>query len=264
MLQLGKAKEYDLQPEESKYLLEHLKVFFCDSLASDYAPIVYGGQFDEPKAEGLYYRILSDLNLAELCLQYYTYWMEQICLGGASASHRYDYEPILLFLKPPQEHCYKVVNGGFSGRLDCRFHKTEIHIVGANRDEEEAPCISRTSPAPFYPFGGEHGQEIVNCVKQYPLEASIYFLDHHPVFGLRQCSHVFSGDATHFRQPRMNPPLRRLTDSILHEWYHEHRKSDREEPFGHDVSNPFEFPHVKYFDPKGLLRPAGVAPLSQM
>lgn len=82
----------------------------------------------------------------------------------------------------------------------------------------------------------------------------MYFLDHHPVFGLRRCSHVFSGDADFFSEPKTDVPLRRLTDDVLHEWYFQHCKADDEEPFGHDVSNPFEYPHVKYFDPKSLLR----------
>ncbi len=254
LLQLGEVKKYNLESETSKYLVSNLNLFFCDTLAMDYAPVIYGGQYSEPRAEAVYYRILSEGRSNELCLQYYVYWPEQVCLGGTLASHKYDYEPILLFLRPPREQCYKVVNGGLSIRLDCRFHKTEVHIAGVRRDAEESPFRCKTSPAPFYPFGGKTGQEIVNCVKQYPLEGSVYFLDHHPVFGLRECSHVFSGDAKYFCEPKLEVPLRRLTDTLLDEWYHRHHESDDEEPFGHDVSNPFQFPHVKYFDPKSLLR----------
>lgn len=256
-VQLGSVRKYELESQSSKYLTNRLRLSFCDNLALEYAPIVYGGRFGEPKADALYYRLLSDMGLNEICLQYYMYWPEQICTGGAFASHRYDYEPIFLFLRPPGEHCYKAVNGGFSSRMDCRFHKTEIHMTGASRDDMETPHRCRTSPAPFYPFGGEQGQEIVSCVKQYPLEASVYFLDHHPVFGLRQCSHVFSGDAEFFSEPKIDVPLRRLADGVLDEWYFRHYEARDEEPFGHDVSNVFEYPHVKYFDPKSLLRPGG-------
>jgi hypothetical protein len=146
------------------------------------------------------------------------------------------------------------VNGGFSNDpINCRFHKTEIHTTGANRDEKEAQNKCMTSPLPFYPFGGEHCREVTSCVKQYPLEASMYFLDHHPLFGLRECSHVFSGDAQYFRDPKIDVPIRELTDEVLYKWYHKHYDSNYDQPFGHDVSNPFEFPHIKYFDPKELL-----------
>jgi hypothetical protein len=44
--------------------------------------------------------------------------------------------------------------------------------------------------------------------------------------------------------------LKRLSDDVLNEWYKHHHSKPNEEPFGHDVSNPFEFPDIKYFDPK--------------
>lgn len=252
-LELGEVKRYDLKSETSRYLLNHLRLFYCDLLASDYAPIVYGGSFYKPEATALYYRILATKDPTEICLQYYMYWPEQVCAGGLMASHTYDYEPIFVFVRSPNEFCYRIVNGGYSSDgIRCRFHKTEIHSTGARRDEIEVPCKSRTSPSPFYPFGEKEGQEIVSCVKQYPLEASVYFLNHHPVFGLRECSHVFSGDAKYFQEPKIDVPLKRLADEVLDEWYHEHLKSEAEEPFGHDVSNPFEFPYVKYFDPRPI------------
>lgn len=181
-LELGAVKRYDLESGTSKYLLNDLKLVYCDLLASDYAPIVYAGSFNKPEAEAMYYRILCTANLKEICLQYYLYWPEQVCVGGFMLSHTYDYEPILLFLKPPNEFCHMVVNGGYSmDGVNCRFHKTEIHLMGQRRDEREQSCKSRTSPSPFYPFGEKEGQEVMSCVKRYPLEASVYFLEHHPV-----------------------------------------------------------------------------------
>lgn len=49
-------------------------------------------------------------------------------------------------------------------------------------------------------------------------------------------------------------PLKRLDDGVLHEWYFDHYKDPRDEPFGHDVSDAFDFPFVKYCDPKPILR----------
>ena len=52
---------------------------------------------------------------------------------------------------------------------------------------------------------------------------------------------------------RLNVALKKLEDKILNEWFFEHYTVPNEEPFGHDVSNPFDFPFVKYVDPKPFL-----------
>jgi len=48
--------------------------------------------------------------------------------------------------------------------------------------------------------------------------------------------------------------LKRLDDSILEGWFWNHHKSLEEESFGHDVSNPFGWPYIKYANPKPYLK----------
>jgi hypothetical protein len=73
------------------------------------------------------------------------------------SNHKYDYEPILFFVKPPDPILYGIVNAGQSkARVfgDCRFHKTEVRMRDyLERDRIEESYSFTTSPAPFYPFG---------------------------------------------------------------------------------------------------------------
>jgi hypothetical protein len=71
---------------------------------------------------------------------------------------------------------------------------------------------------------------------------------------MNTCFHAFSGAEDQLRGERLNIKLKRLDDTTLEEWFLNHHKSPDEEPFGHDVSNPFEFPFIKYTDPKPFLR----------
>lgn len=50
------------------------------------------------------------------------------------------------------------------------------------------------------------------------------------------------------RGERLDLILRPLSDATVEEW-HEHF-GNNEEPFGHDISDPFSYPYIKYFDPK--------------
>jgi hypothetical protein len=52
----------------------------------------------------------------------------------------------------------------------------------------------------------------------------------------------------------MSITLKRLDDHVLNEWYFDHFKvAEEEEPFGHDVIDAFDFPYVKYCNPKPFL-----------
>jgi hypothetical protein len=184
----------------------------------------------------------------------------QDCTGIINISnHKYDYEPIYVFIRPAALEPIGVVNSGASKEppmsLECRFHKTEIRRQEyISRDEIEQCYSFTTSPSPFYPFGGNYGQKAMNCVKKYPLAGAIYFEKYRPLFGIYACYHIFSGAEDILKGKTLDIPLRQLNDDVLDEWYWNHYKSKDEEPFGHDISNPFEFPFIKYFDPKPLLR----------
>lgn len=266
-LSLGSIERYDLEEYNSKYATLELKVFFSDSLARRYQPIIYEGNVpansddkNSTNAEGAYYRIVYNPNSNEICIQYFVYWLMQDCTGFVGISnHKYDYEPIYIFIRPSNLQPVGIVNSGASSNpvtvLECRFHKTEIRRQEyIARDEIEESCVFTTSPSPFYPFGGSTGQKAMNCIKRYPIAGTIYFENCTPLFGIYACYHVFSGAQDVLKGNRLDIPLRQLDDKVLEEWYWKHHNSPDEEPFGHDVSNPFEFPFIKYFDPKPFLR----------
>lgn len=260
-LTIGLTKKFDLEQFKSQFVVPRLDVYFCDSLAETYLPILYSGNeiYDRNnpsvQPEGIYYRIMSNLTQAEYCIQYFVYWLDQNCTRFIGISnHKYDYEPIYVYLKPSHNMPIGIVNSGQSkvlGLSKCRFHKTEVRGNNYNaRDQVEVPWVFKTSKAPFYPFGGTDGVTGSNCIKRYPLAGSIYFSEERPLFGLATCFHAFSGAENLLKGEQIEVPLKRFDDEVLTDWYENHSKNSDEEPFGHDVSNPFEFPHIKYTNPR--------------
>jgi hypothetical protein len=255
LLDVGTIKNFDLEPSISTFTIPSLTTFFSDDLARLYEPVIYGGDYSNPAPDGIYYRIICDPSKGEYCIQYYVYWLEQICLGHLNfVSHIYDYEPIFLYIRPPIEHPVAVINGGLSKVLGafCRFHKIEVRKKEYTvRDPKEYQVPYATASKPYYPFGKF---ETSACVKKYPLPGAIYFDDLRALFGIVSCSHVFGGADSDLKGPKLSMQLKRLDDDVLNEWYQNHHNRPSEEPFGHDVSNPFEFPYIKYFDPKPILQ----------
>jgi hypothetical protein len=270
-LPVGQMDNFDLEETTSEYLVPDLKSFFSEEMASFYQPIIYLGNqnFDKDDdneraatyPDGMFYRIVYNPNETAYCIQYYVFWLMQNCSGMIGISnHVFDYEPIFVFVKPPNPIPFGIVNSGQSKtpgiqEFQCRFHKTEIRMSEySGRDAQEGPFPFKTSRSPFYPFGGESGATGKNCVKKYPLSGSIYFENYKPLFGIDSCFHAFSGAEGALKGERLNVKLKTLDDKKLKEWFFEHHKAAHEEPFGHDVSNPFEFPFIKYVDPKPFLR----------
>ena len=258
-LSIGSSQGFELTEEESQFVINGMKVFFSDELASYYAPVLYGDQ-DDPNIppEGIYYRIAYKPDTKEYCLQYYVYWLNQDCSGFIGISnHIYDYEPIFVFVTPPDPYPVGIVNSGWSKIPElghCRFHKTEIRRKEyVSRDPHEFSQAFNTSPSPFYPFGGTNGMSGSNCVKRYPLAGAIYFEQYRPLFAIANCFHAFSGSEQALSGVKLEIALKRLDDEVLKDWYLNHYKTPKEEPFGHDVSNPFDFPYIKYVDPKSYL-----------
>lgn len=256
-LTIGKANIFQISKTESIFKVPSLDLFFLDEVAKLYQPVIYGGQHTHSSPEGIYYRILYNNTFREYCIQYYVYWLEQNCGGDLPfGDHRYDYEPIFVYLKPPRQYPVGVVNGGYSKvwGLSCRLHRNEIRRREYTiRDSTESQLVYKTSPEPYYPFGGSEGRATKSCVKRYPLAGAIYFDELRPLVGIVSCFNAFSGAEKDLYGPIFSVPLKRLTDDILVEWYYKHHYKDNEEPFGHDVSNPFDNPYIKYLNPRPYL-----------
>lgn len=258
IIEIGDVKRFELIEAKSKYLVKWLDLYFCDDLASQRVPLIFdpNGYGSKPvKPKGIYYRTVRFKNRNSLCFQYFVYWPKQKC--GGIRDHIHDYEPIFIFYKISSKHPYMVANNGVGGNVS--LHRIEIHADKYGyRDKKDHPGNFQTSPSPYYPFGDSEGQKIKQFYKRYPLMSSLYFKDNHPLFAVCMCYHVFGGQekysgllqTKYIEDNPLELKLRRLDDKVLDKWYLKHHKSKNEEPFGHDVSNPFKFPYIRYFDPK--------------
>ena len=242
----------NLENVASKYALPKYAVFFSDKLAQRYKPTIYAHECLSGPPEAAYYRIVANKQTNELCIQYFYYWVYQHCIGS---SHRYDYEPVFLYLKAEGHDPYLIVNGGFGGP-DCNFHKIEIRPKGGRRDRFAAHFEVKMSPKEFYPFGKDGNVIYKGCSHQYPLKGGrdLQFNNLHPLFGIRACSNVFSGADYDLQGLKFNPLLKRLSDKILTQWYFNHYNREDDMPFGHDVADPFTHPYIKYHCAREELR----------
>ena len=236
-----------LEEYTSTFVLPVYKIFFSDQLALQFKPIVYSNQCLSGPPKSLYYRIVAARDPRgkdELCIQYFLYWTYQLCIFS---SHTYDYEPILIYLKKDMQFPHLIVNGGL-GRVDCNFHKNEIRPLEGERSSQTQRFSVSLSPAPYYPFGRAGKIVSTGCSKQYPLssQSDLQFQGFHPMFGIRACSNVFSGAIDDLEGEIFDPTLERLTDRVLEEWYFKHSSNEDDMPFGHDISNPFSYPYIKY------------------
>ena len=229
-----------LQIAESSYILPKFTLFFSDKLAGCYEPIIYSHKCLSGPPEAVYYRIVSKAKTNNLCLQYFFYWTFQHCHG---ASHRYDYEPIFVYLKGT--YPYLIVNVGLGGP-DCDFRKIEIRPSSDKRERDVVHFRANLSPEPFYPFGGMEGKWYNGCSQTFPLNRlDLQFKDQRPLFGIPACSNVFSGAKYDLRGKIFNPLLKRLTDKVLNEWYFNHFMHFEDMPFTYDISDPFTYPFIK-------------------
>src|SRR5262245_37191776 len=238
----------ELEKLRSKYALPRHSSLFSDKLAKEYEPILYSHECLSGPPEAVYYRILSKETTKELCLQYFFFWRYQHCY---MISHRYDYEPVFIFLRDREKSPFLIVNAGLGG-VDCRFHKNEIRPKSGNRDRSDFHFEVNLSPKEYYPFGKNGDVKYTGCSRKYPLDTKrdLDFKEGHPLFGIRACSNVFSGAEYDLRGDIFTPPLKRLTDRILTQWYFKHNNHEDDMPFGHDVANPFTYPYIKYHSAK--------------
>jgi hypothetical protein len=234
----------------TNYVIPGLAIDFDLELANKYKPIVYSHMCASGTPKAIYYRIViqKDLqNINKKCIQYFFYWDRQDCIFS---THNYDYEPIFIYINDKNNDNllpYLVVNDGFADP-ECGFHKIEIRPSTGERSQVETFYSKKMSPAPYYPFGKDGNIECKGCSKNYPLsnKSDLKFRELHPVFGIRACSNVFSGNEHDLKGGIYDPPLINLDDIVLNDWYFNHFTQEDDMPFGHDIANPFSYPYIKY------------------
>lgn len=240
-----------LETAKSTYVIPKYSVLFSDKLAERYKPIIYSHECLSGPPEAVYYRILLKETTKELCLQYFFFWRYQDCY---MVSHKYDYEPIFVFLRDKETKPFLIVNAGLGG-ANCGFHKNEIRPKSGKRDWLDVHFNVKLSPKEYYPFGRNGDVTYKGCSKKYPLNTNrdLKFRGLNPLFGVRACSNVFSGARDNLQGDIFKPQLKRLTDRILTQWYFKHFNHEDDMPFGHDVANPFTYPYIKYHPAKSDL-----------
>lgn len=218
------------------YVEEAIEVSFARKRAERFLPIIYDpeGYASHPEPDGVYFRVLRR-GRGDEAIQYFVRWDEQDCraaypLVGDLFSHPFDYEPIIAFIK--KGRIVRLVVSA-AGSLLQGGHQTEIYR------EDESSTIGKatykTSKAPAYPFG-EH--ESVGHYKEEPIRR-VGFKGKRPLLGVATCYHVYTTVRSYLRGPVLSASLFPLTDKVLERWY-------SEENFGHDVSNPWRYPHIRY------------------
>jgi hypothetical protein len=242
------AQVDELEKSKSKYAFPKYDLLFLENLAKRYEPMIYSHECLSGPPEAVYYRILAKETTKELCIQYFFFWRYQSCY---MASHRYDYEPIFIFIRDTELHPFLIVNAGMGG-VNCGFHKNEVRPKSGRRDWLDVHFKVNLSPKEYYPFGKNGNVTYKGCSKKYPLNTGedLQFKGLRPLFGIRACSNVFSGARYDLQGDIFNPQMKKLTDRILTQWYFKHFNYEDDMPFGHDIADPFSYPHIKYHSAK--------------
>jgi Necrosis inducing protein (NPP1) len=244
------SKVSQLKSKNAEFVFRDYRISFSAKLARRYKPIVYSGKCESGPPKAAYYRIVTNNETKDLCIQYYYYWEHQTCLDFM-ASHRYDYEPIFIYIRNKESFPSQIVNGGKGPQVHCSFHKNEIRPRTGVRQMIASYFDVTLSPQDYYPWGKDGTVRYRGCSQTYPLAGNkdLKFEDMHPRFGINACSNVFSGAEQHLVGDIFDPPLEELTDTILEEWYFKHYNDENDMPFGHDIADPFSYPYIKYRRP---------------
>ena len=143
------------------------------------------------------------------------------------------------------------------GDQSSRLHKNEIRRR-ENMQQETQQCIDGHRRFhftwAFQSFSGPQGQTTESYIKRSSLPGAIYFDELGSLFGMVSCFNASSSAEKDLFDPILPVPLKSLTDDVLNKWYPKHNNKFNEEPFGHDVSNPFDFPYIKDLNPRRCLQ----------
>lgn len=151
---------------------------------------------------------------------------------GRFFTHEFDFEPILIFIKNNQIE--KVVVSG-KGDVDAQPHRIDIYVDQNFHSEGESTFNVST----FLQTNDTAKEDF----KEFPLNSIIYE-NNHPKMAVITCYHAFTADKQYYDEDVfVNLPidftLTSLRDEVLDVWY-------KQKGFGHDVSDPFDFPYIKF------------------
>lgn len=243
------GKEYELEFDSGDpFVKTDFEVAYSAKLAEDFMPILF-----DPRDHGskpfppdlLAYRLIVDQKGQRLCVLYEVYWRRQDCSWKElNKDHDHDYEQIQIHFNLKTGEKEKIVVSSV-GPVEYAGHGVEVysHVPKAASRAVEYT----TSPKKFFPWGGRFGQENTTQIREIPIE-KLSFEEGRPVVLVLNCYHVFAGlkrQLSTEERKELKPKLERLDRKLLDRWYYRHA----ENRFGHDISQPFEEPHVMYYPP---------------
>lgn len=241
--------EYELEfDSEDNCTTSGYAVAFCPELAQDFLPILF-----DPKLHGnepfppdlIAYRLIVDLKKERLCILYEVYWSRQDCTWRQlNKDHDHDYEQIQIHFNLETGKKSKVVISSV-GPPAYAGHGVEVYSDIAKAQVREVAYF--TSPKKFFPWGGDFGQRNLTQIRDIPI-GKLFFEGKRPTALVLNCYHAFTGVKTELtpeERIELKPKLTKLDQELLDVWYYRNAKNR----FGHDISKPFEEPHIMYYPP---------------
>lgn len=243
-------KQYQLQVDQSdSFVINPYEVAFCDELAETYMPLIldtHGHGSCPSPPEFMAYRIIVDTTEQRLCILYEVYWKRQECTWwGIRKDHDHDYEAIHLHFNLETGVLEKIAVSA-AGPIEYALHGVELYSPVTQVDPRSSKGM--TSPKDAFPWGQ---YEIETQIIEQPIN-NLAFQNQRPIILIVNCYHVYTGfktwrisesqeEMTH----ALEITLKRLDQSLLEQWYYRHVNNR----FGHDLSNPFTEPYLKYYPP---------------
>jgi hypothetical protein len=244
---LGRA--YDLEYDsDDPFVISGLDVAYSDDLARDLLPVIF-----DPRGHGsspfppvfVAYRLVVDPEVQRLCVLYEVYWRRQDCTWRhLNKDHDHDYEQIQIHVDLRSGEVERVVVSSV-GPFEHGGHGVEVYGRYEKADYRDVQYV--TSPMDFFPWGGLDGERHSTQIREIPV-GRLMSMGPRPCVLVVNCYHVFTGLKGKFREDmreELKPPLRRLDRALLETWYYRHVRNR----FGHDVSDPFEEPYIRYSPP---------------
>jgi hypothetical protein len=168
---------------------------------------------------------------------------------GRFFTHDNDFEPILMFVKDSE--IVKIVISA-RGSLDSEPHRNDIYVKQNYHNEGESifcleePLYVNGKRVPENPPPRIIFKEFEDTKLKYGRDNDDDSHHHHPKFAIVTCYHAFTGEEIYYddqvfeeEKNILNLALKKLTDDVLEHWYHD-------KGFGHEVSDPFTFPYIRF------------------
>jgi hypothetical protein len=209
-------------------------------IAEYYRPRLYLGPLSDQCPDEVYYRVIKGIDIwaksDAYLIQYFAYWDVQI-----APYHKYDYEPIFIYVRNIGEKPYRVAYdrcdafGPHKGKHIHEIHRTYSCIDPENglHDKE-----THTNDKAYYPYGKRHYSAKVN-LSDISTSLKDNWAGNQVKLGIANLWHTFDTDISDIECPYCE--LEPLTDAVLITAYREQLTEEGNvEAFKYDISDPFK------------------------